>query len=140
MPKKKKLSETRSEAEEARWFEENQERLLKLFEQAEKEGSLRVGGKSVGITLSKKTEALRKPPSQKVMLRIPVDDLDRARSQAARKGVRYQTYIKILLREGLDRQGHLALEVVRGTANGLSTDEILALTRGATRATTRRRK
>ena len=140
MPKKKKLSETRSEAEEARWFEENQERLLKLFEQAEKEGSLRVGGKSVGITLSKKTEALRKPPSQKVMLRIPVDDLDRARSQAARKGVRYQTYIKILLREGLDRQGHLALEVLRGTAKGMSTDEILALTRGATRATTRRRK
>ena len=140
IPKKKKLSETRSEAEEARWFEENQERLLKLFEQAEKEGSLRVGGKSVGITLSKKTEALRKPPSQKVMLRIPVDDLDRARSQAARKGVRYQTYIKILLREGLDRQGHLALEVLRGTANGMSTDEILALTRGATRATTRRRK
>ena len=103
MPEKK-LSETRSEAEEARWFEENQERLLKLFEQAEKEGSLRVGGKSVGITFSKKTEALRKPPSQKVMLRIPLDDLDRARLQAARKGIGYQTYIKILLREGLDRQ------------------------------------
>jgi predicted DNA binding CopG/RHH family protein len=75
MPKKK-LSETRGEAEEARWFEENQERLLKLFEQAEKEGSLRVGGKSVGITLSKKTAA------------------DRARSQAARKGIGYQTYIR----------------------------------------------
>ena len=101
----KKLPETRSEAEEARRFEESRERLLKLFEQAEKEGSLRVGGKSVGITLSKKTEALRKPPSQKVMLRIPVDDLDRARRQAARKGIGYQTYIKILLREGLDRQG-----------------------------------
>ena len=74
MPKKK-LSETRSEAEGARWFEENQERLLKLFEQAEKEGSLRVGGKSVGITLAKNTEALRKSASKKVMLRIPVDDL-----------------------------------------------------------------
>jgi len=139
MPKKK-LSETRSEAEEARWFEENQERLLKLFEQAAKEGSLRVGGKSVGITLSKETEALRKPPSQKVMLRIPVDDLDRARRQAARKGIGYQTYIKILLREGLDRQRHPALEVLRGTADTrTSTDEILALTRGETRATTRRR-
>lgn len=106
MPKKK-LSEAQSEAEEARWFEENQERLLKLFEQAEKEGLLRVGGKSVGITLSKKTEALRKPLSQKVMIRIPVDDLDRARRQAARKGIGYQTYIKILLREGLDRQGRV---------------------------------
>src|ERR1035441_340865 len=106
MPRKK-LSETRSEAEEARWFEENQERLLKLFEHAEKEGSLRVGGKSICITLSKKTEALRKPPSQKVMLRIPLDDLDRARRQAARKGIGYQTYIKILLREGLDREGRV---------------------------------
>lgn len=106
MPKKK-LSEPRSEAEEARWFEENQERLLKLFEQAAEEGSLRVGGKSVGITLSKRTEALRKPPSRKVMLRIPVDDLERARRQAARKGIGYQTYIKILLREGLDRQGRV---------------------------------
>jgi len=102
MPKKK-LAETKTEAEEARWFEENQERLLKLFEQAGKEGALRIGGKSVGITISKKTESLR-PPSQKVMLRIPADDLDRARRQAGRKGIGYQTYIKMLLREGLDRQ------------------------------------
>jgi predicted DNA binding CopG/RHH family protein len=138
MPQRK-LSETRSEAEEARWFEENQERLLKLFEQAEKEGSLRIAGKSVGITLSKKTEALRKPPSQKVMLRIPADDLDRARRQAARNGIGYQTYIKILLREGLDRHGRTALSALRGTADTrMSTDEILALTRGETRPTTKR--
>jgi predicted DNA binding CopG/RHH family protein len=102
MPKKK-LADTRTEAEEARWFEENQDRLLKLFEQAGKEGVLRIGGKSVGITLSKKTESLR-PPSQKVMLRIPIDDLDRARRQAGSKGIGYQTYIKMLVREGLDRQ------------------------------------
>jgi predicted DNA binding CopG/RHH family protein len=100
---KKRLAETRTEAEEARWFEENQDRLLKLFEQAGKEGVLRIGGKSVGITLSKKTEALR-PPSQKVMLRIPTDDLERARRQAGSKGIGYQTYIKMLVREGLDRQ------------------------------------
>jgi hypothetical protein len=105
----KKLPETRSEAEEARRFEESRERLLKLFEQAAREGSLRVGGKSVGITLSKKAEALRKPPSQKVMPRIPADDLDRARCQAPRKGIGYQTYIKILLREGFDRQGRWAV-------------------------------
>ena len=101
---KKKLAETKTEAEEARWFEDNQDRLLKLFEQAEKEGSLRVGGKSVGITLSKKTGTVRKPPSQKVMLRIPTGDVDRARRQAADKGIGYQTYIKMLLRAGLDRE------------------------------------
>ena len=103
MPKKK-LGETKTEAEEARWFEDNQDRLLKLFEQAEREGVLRVGGKSIGITLSKKSESLQRPPSQKVMLRIPNGDLDRARRQAADKGIGYQTYIKMLLHAGLDRE------------------------------------
>lgn len=101
---KKKLATTRTEAEEARWFDENQDRLLKLFERAEKEGRLRIGSKSVGITLSKRTGSLTKPPSQKVMLRIPTDDLDRAKRLAAAKGLGYQTYIKSLLRQGLDRE------------------------------------
>lgn len=101
---KKKLAGMKNEEEEARWFEENQGRLLKLFEQAEKEGALRVGGKSVGITLSKKAESVQKPPSQKVMLRIPTGDVDRARRLAAGKGIGYQTYIKMLLRAGLDRE------------------------------------
>jgi hypothetical protein len=106
MPKKK-LAETKTEAEEARWFEDNQARLLKLFEQAGKDGTLRVGGKSVGITLSTKTEIVQRPPSQKVMLRIPTGDVDRARRQAADKGIGYQTYIKMLLRAGLDRDEKL---------------------------------
>jgi predicted DNA binding CopG/RHH family protein len=101
---KKKLASARTEADEARWFEENQDRLLKLFEQAGKQGALRIGGRSVGITISKKTESLRTPPSQKVMLRIPTGDLDRARRHAGDKGIGYQTYIKMLLREGLDRE------------------------------------
>ena len=101
---KKKLAEAHTEIEEARWFEQNQDRLLRLFEKAEKEGSLRIGGKSVGITLSKRTESLAKPRSQKVMLRISTGDLDRARQQAAQKGIGYQTYIKSLLHEGLERE------------------------------------
>jgi hypothetical protein len=103
MPRKK-LADARNNAEEASWFEENQDRLLKLFEQAAKEGALRIGGKSIGITLSKRTGALTKPPSRKVMLRIPVDDLERARRLAVSKGLGYQTYMKLLLREGLDRE------------------------------------
>lgn len=106
MPKKK-LAETKNETEEARWFEDNQDRLLGLFEQAAKDGALRIGDKSIGITLSKKTQTVRKPPSQKVMLRIPTDDLERARRQAADKGIGYQTYLKMLLRAGLDREGRV---------------------------------
>jgi hypothetical protein len=100
---KRKLAQVKTEAGEAAWFERNQGHLLKLFEQAAKEGALRVGGRSIGISISKQTGTLLRPRSQKVMLRMPVDDLERARRLAARKGVGYQTYIKMILREGLDR-------------------------------------
>lgn len=101
---RKELAAARTEAEEARWFEENEDRLLKLFERAQKQGKLRIGSKSIGITLSKRTGSLAKPPSQKVMLRIPNGDLERAKRLAAAKGLGYQTYIKSLLRQGLDRE------------------------------------
>ena len=103
MPKKG-LASARSEAEEALWFEKNQDQLMKLFDEAGKKGTLRIGGKSIGITVSKSTGGIAKPPSRKVMLRIPADDLDRARRVAERKGLPYQTYMKLLLREGLDRE------------------------------------
>jgi predicted DNA binding CopG/RHH family protein len=40
-------------------------------------------------------------PSQPVTLRIPKEDLETARRLASRKGIGYQTYIKMLLREAL---------------------------------------
>ena len=43
----------------------------------------------------------RSERSQPVTLRIPKEDLETARRLAARKGVGYQTYIKMLLRESL---------------------------------------
>jgi hypothetical protein len=99
----RRLKEGETEAAEALWFEKNQDQLLKLFEEAGRKGTLRTGGKSIGITVSKSTGGIAKPPSQKVMLRIPADDLVRARHLAERKGLPYQTYMKLLLREGLDR-------------------------------------
>jgi len=103
MPKKG-LASARTEAAEALWFEKNQDQLMRLFEEAGRKVTLRIGGKSIGITVSKSTGGIAKPPSQKVMLRIPADDLDRARRVAERKGLPYQTYMKLLLREGLDRE------------------------------------
>jgi predicted DNA binding CopG/RHH family protein len=43
----------------------------------------------------------REKPSQPVTLRIATKDLETARRLAARKGIGYQTYIKMLLREAL---------------------------------------
>jgi hypothetical protein len=99
---KRKLAQARTEAEEAAWFEQNQDHLLKLFDQAAKDGALRVGSKSIGISINKQG-ALARPRSQKVMLRMPVDDLERARRLAAAKGIGYQTYIKMIVRQGLDQ-------------------------------------
>src|SRR5207244_393285 len=37
-------------------------------------------------------------------IRLATEDIDRARGLAAQKGIGYQTYIKILLREALQRE------------------------------------
>ncbi|MEK7405507.1 MAG: hypothetical protein AAB225_10400 [Acidobacteriota bacterium] len=105
---RKTLAGCRTEEAEARWFQQNQDRLLELFEKGLKQGALRRGARSVGITISKRTGDIVRPPSQKVALRIPTGDLERARELAARKGLGYQTYIKMLLHEGLDRESRKA--------------------------------
>jgi predicted DNA binding CopG/RHH family protein len=40
--------------------------------------------------------------SQPVTIRLDARDVDKAKRQAARKGMRYQTYIKSLLHEALE--------------------------------------
>lgn len=52
-------------------------------------------------------------PSQPITLRIPKEDLEKARILAARKGLGYQTYIKMLLREALTKSA-IAETVVEG--------------------------
>jgi predicted HicB family RNase H-like nuclease len=109
MAKKKLLADCRTEAEEARWFEKNQDRLLEMFKAAEQSGMLRRSPQSVGIAIDRRTGEVARPPSQKVMLRIPTGDLERARALAAKKGIGYQTYMKSLLHEALDRESRKAV-------------------------------
>ncbi len=42
--------------------------------------------------------------SKNITIRVALADIERARSLAARKGIGYQTYVKILLKEALDRE------------------------------------
>ena len=60
---------------------------------------------------------------------------------AEQKGLGYQTFMKMLLHEALGREEKkTAVEAVRGTADThMSTDGILALTRGDTRVAKRRK-
>jgi predicted DNA binding CopG/RHH family protein len=79
-----------SEAEEAAWYPAHPEYLEALFKQAAKEGKLGRGtaARILGFT---------KP----VTIRLSEEDLEKSRVQAEKKGLRYQTYLKMLLHEAL---------------------------------------
>jgi predicted DNA binding CopG/RHH family protein len=80
-----------SEAEEAAWWDANRSGVEAEIRRRMKQRR--------PLTLSNLPQ--RSEPSQPVTLRIPKEDLETARRLAARKGVGYQTYIKMLLREAL---------------------------------------
>jgi predicted DNA binding CopG/RHH family protein len=80
-----------SEAEEAAWWDAHRSEI-------EAEIRRRLKQKRP-LTLSNLLQGAK--PSQPITLRIPKEDLETARRLAARKGLGYQTYIKMLLREAL---------------------------------------
>jgi len=51
----------------------------------------------------KAQSVLAAPPSRQVTIRLSNTEIALARKQAEAKGLRYQTYIKMLLHEGLRR-------------------------------------
>jgi len=80
-----------SEAEEAAWWDAHRSEVEAEIRQRMKQKR--------PLTLDNLLQGAK--PSQPVTLRIAKEDLDTARRLAARKGVGYQTYIKMLLREAL---------------------------------------
>jgi predicted DNA binding CopG/RHH family protein len=80
-----------NEAEEAAWWDAHRSEI-------EAEIRRRVKQKSP-LTLGNLLRGAK--PSQPVTLRISKEDLETARRLAALKGLGYQTYIKMLLREAL---------------------------------------
>jgi predicted DNA binding CopG/RHH family protein len=80
-----------SEAEEAAWWDAHRSEIEAEIRQRMKQKQ--------PLTLDNLFRGAR--PSQPVTLRIPQDDLETARRLAARKGLGYQTYIKMLLRDAL---------------------------------------
>ncbi len=49
-------------------------------------------------------QAVGRAKSRPVTIRLATEDIDAARVLAAHKGIGYQTYIKLLLREALQRE------------------------------------
>lgn len=78
----------RSEKQEAEWWDAHPELATRLLKQAIQQGAVE-----------------RRPsPTRIVTMRLPVRDLEAARQLADRKGLPYQTYIKMLLHQALQKE------------------------------------
>ena len=90
----------RNEAQEAEWWARNQDFVADRFEQAKAAGKL---GKGTVARLAR-DRARQSGPSPTITIRLAESDLTRARTLASQKGLRYQTYVKMLLRQALDSE------------------------------------
>ncbi len=88
---KRVLPDFKSEAEEAKWWFDNQDELDKDSALAAAEGRLGRG------------TAARIGGIPTTTIRLDPDDIALARDQATERGLKYQTYLKMLLHEALQR-------------------------------------
>jgi predicted DNA binding CopG/RHH family protein len=89
MPEEFKVPKFKNESEEAQWWDSQGKNIARAFEHAAADGRLGRG------------TAKRKGATPTTTIRLEAEDIARARAQAEKKGLRYQTYLKMLLRETL---------------------------------------
>jgi predicted DNA binding CopG/RHH family protein len=94
--KKTKIPAFRSEVEEARWWDANRGKLDRAFVKSVRAGSAK--------RMTRADLLKRVASSRAVSIRLPETDLARMRRLATKKGLPYQTYMKSLLHEALDRE------------------------------------
>ena len=84
-----KTPEFKSEKEEAEWYDTHQDDLLAQFEQAAKDGTLGRG------TLARRAQTAA------TSIRLDTADIELAKSIAEKRGLRYQTYLKMIIHQHL---------------------------------------
>jgi hypothetical protein len=89
-----------SEAAEAKWWDDHAGAVEGNLVEAIQSGRVGRGGPQRVIQ--------EKRDSKNITIRMAVSEIERARALAGRKGIGYQTYIKMLLREALDREARRA--------------------------------
>lgn len=90
------------EAEEADWWASREGRA---FVKQKSVGPPRKGTAPKGSRL---VSQLNRTPSVQIALRLPEPDVAKARELATRKGIGYQTLLKMLVHEGLRREARRA--------------------------------
>lgn len=95
-----KLPKFANEDEEAKWWYENQELIASEFQKAAKEDRLKQGG--VRRLFAERGIPFPQPKSTPTTtIRLDTEDIAKARVQAAERGLRYQTYLKMIIHEAL---------------------------------------
>jgi predicted DNA binding CopG/RHH family protein len=95
MAKALEIPDFANEDEEAKWWYDNRALVSEQFEQTAKDGMLRHGtlAKRYGLT---PTTTIRLDPA----------DIALAREQAEARGMRYQTYLKMIIHQALRSAGN----------------------------------
>lgn len=91
---KLKMPKFKSEAEEADWWYANRKQVERELRALEKSGK----GKNSMQALEE-----HRDQTQAISIRLSVADLELAKKQAAAKGIGYQTLMRMLLHEALDK-------------------------------------
>ena len=89
-----------NEDEEATWWASRQGREFLKQRSVEPQKKVAKGSRLVG--------QLNRAVSVQIALRLPGPDVDKARELAGRKGIGYQTLLKMLVHEGLQREARRA--------------------------------
>ena len=91
-----------SDEEFTNWVEsaEGRDLIHKQYDEAKNKGALRrdVPG-NIAAILSRKPQS-----AVSIHLRVPAQDLERARSIAERKGIGYQTWLKMAIHQAVERE------------------------------------
>jgi predicted DNA binding CopG/RHH family protein len=93
-----KLPKFENEAEEARWWYENQDSLAEEFHHAATNGTLKSG------------TAMRRSLELEAASTVQLDpsDISKARPLAEKRGLDYQAYLQTLIHEALEREEKLS--------------------------------
>ncbi|MGD0546276.1 MAG: hypothetical protein ABR991_00425 [Terracidiphilus sp.] len=87
-----------TEAEEAEWWFRSRDLISVRFHQAAKAGRQGHGG---GMRLLADHGIKPSQPLPTTTIRLDPEDIAKARQQAADRGLRYQTYLKMMIHEAL---------------------------------------
>lgn len=96
MKTKRTVPKFKSEDQEAKWWDDNRKNVEQNLLNAVAKGSTRRG---MAVKLTRLARA-----SKNITIRLSIDDIDRARRLSEKKGIGYQTLIKMYLHEALARE------------------------------------